>query len=266
MPTYAIGDIQGCFDSLEALLGRFRFDSRADRLWLVGDLVNRGPRSLDVLRWARGLGDRAVTVLGNHDLHLLGVAAGVRPLRPRDTFAEVLAATDAADLLAWLARRPLLHREGSVLMVHAGLLPVWTWDQAERLAREAEGRLSVEPALFQKRLSPGAAPELRRVAETVAALTRARCLTRDGALVEEYTGGWRDRPAGTFPWFDHPDRLLGEGTVIFGHWASLGLVVRPDIIALDSACVWGGDLSAVRLEDRAVFVQPSLEELPPDRG
>ena len=141
MSCYAIGDIQGCHVTLCRLLDRVRFDPAQDRLWLTGDLVNRGPRSLEVLRWARGLGDRVTAVLGNHDLHLVGRALGLRPPKKTDTLDPVLEAADGADLVAWLRERPLLHREGSFVLVHAGLLPEWTVGDAEALAREAEGIL-----------------------------------------------------------------------------------------------------------------------------
>jgi bis(5'-nucleosyl)-tetraphosphatase (symmetrical) len=259
--TYAIGDIQGCLSSLQQLINKIQFRASHDRLWFVGDLVNRGPDSLSVLRWVKALGPTAVVVLGNHDLHLLAAAEGARPIRKDDTFQDVLAAPDRDDLLHWLRQRPLLHRQDKFVFVHAGLLPQWTVEEAEQLAREVEQVL--QSADFKSLLQhmtgskPGRwSPELTGAARyrvIINALTRLRLCTVDGEMEFSYTGPPLGAPPGYVPWFDVPTRRSRDATVISGHWAALGLVMREDLIALDTGCVWGGSLSAVRLEDRAVF-------------
>ncbi len=255
MATYAIGDIQGCFEPLQRLLRRIRY-SRADRLWLVGDLVNRGPQSLEVLRWARRQGDRVVAVLGNHDLHLLSRAAEVSGPKRRDTLSEVLAAPDRDRLLSWLAARPLLHRRGDTLLVHAGLSPDWSAEEAARRARRCERALrgpERRSLLAALNGAPPASPELAARAADIALFTRLRALTRSRAPCESFTGPLEEIPRGCFPWFRFPGRASASATVAFGHWAALGLHLEGRVLALDSACVWGGALTAVRLEDRAVF-------------
>lgn len=264
MATYAVGDIQGCYRTLRRLLERCRFDPEADRLWLVGDLVNRGPRSLEVLRWARDLGDRVTAVLGNHDAHLLGRAHGTRPPRSRDTLDAVLGAPDRDELIGWLRRRPLLHREGDLALLHAGLLPSWTLDRAAELAGEVEEVLSgPEPerllrALAEARPRPWreGLDEEDRWRVTVHALTRLRTCRDDGRVCEGFTGPPEKAPEGCRPWFELRDGLDAGVTVVCGHWATLGLRQAPGILALDTGCVWGGALTAVRLEDRKVFQEP----------
>lgn len=267
MATYAIGDIQGCHASLRGLLDRLPFDPDRDRLWLAGDLVNRGPASLEVLRWASGLGDRVVAVLGNHDLHLLGVAAGLRSSRPRDTLAPVLAAPDADELLTWLRHRPLLHREGRFVLVHAGLHPAWTADDAQALAAEIEAGLrgprwrAALAELFVEDPPPWS-PHLTGAARRAAAaslLTTLRTCTADGTPDRSFHGPPDRMPPGRLAWFDVPARRAADVTVVCGHWAALGLLMRPDIIALDTGCVWGGALTAIRLEDGALFQQPRID-------
>jgi bis(5'-nucleosyl)-tetraphosphatase (symmetrical) len=263
MATYAIGDIQGCFRTLQRLLKHVRFDPGGDRLWLVGDLVNRGPGSLDVLRWARDLDDRVTVVLGNHDLHLLGRAFGTRPPKPRDTVEAVLEAPDREELVEWLCGRPLLHREGGFVLVHAGLLPAWTIERAEELAREVEGVLGRRPrrlleALVSdrpRRWREGLDREDRwRVA--VQSFTRLRMCRDDGRVCEGYTGPPDEAPEGCRPWFELRDDQAAEVTVVCGHWAALGLHVGPGVMALDTGCVWGGPLTAARLEDGEIFQEP----------
>jgi bis(5'-nucleosyl)-tetraphosphatase (symmetrical) len=269
MPTYAIGDIHGCFATLEELLARIRFEPEQDRLWLVGDLVNRGPRSLEVLRWARGLGHRAVTVLGNHDLHLLALAAGVARPRRGDTLAEVLAAPDAGELLSWLRHRPLLHREGNRILVHAGLLPAWTLAAAERAAREAEAGLRGEQwgallAALRHGSFPGWSADLRlaeRRRLALAAFSMLRTVAPDGRPCLDYSGPPHEAPAGCSPWWEPPSRRRRGSTVVFGHWAALGAHLLPQrgVVALDSGCAWGGPLSAYRLEDGALFQEANQD-------
>jgi bis(5'-nucleosyl)-tetraphosphatase (symmetrical) len=261
MATYAVGDIQGCLRAAERLLVTAGFDAARDRLWLTGDLVNRGPDSPGVLRWARSLGDRAVVVLGNHDLHLLAVAHGrATGARCRATLDRVLAEPDGRELLAWLGRQRLMHHEDGIAMVHAGLLPQWSIAQALELAREVErelreapGRLFAqmygdEPAAWSDALG---AEERRRV--VINAMTRMRMLTCAGEMDLSWSGAPAGAPGGLVSWFDAPGRASAATPIVCGHWASLGLVVRPDLLALDTGCVWGGRLTAVRLEDRAVF-------------
>jgi bis(5'-nucleosyl)-tetraphosphatase (symmetrical) len=265
MATYAIGDVHGSFATLQLLLRRIAFDPRADRLWFVGDLVNRGEGSLAMLRWAAGNDERIVAVLGNHDLHLLARAAGVAAAKKRDNLEEVLAAPDRDDLLAWLRRRPLLHREGETLLVHAGLFPEWTPAAAERLAREVEERLRGEKGtrLLAAAEPKGAArwkeelsgQERARVA--LAGFARLRTLYPNGRVCADFSGPPAFAPRGCRPWFAIPGRKSAGVTVIFGHWAALGLQVGGGIAALDTGCAWGRELTALRLDDWRVFQQPA---------
>lgn len=261
MATWAIGDIQGCWDNLEALLERIA-PGPDDRLWLAGDLVNRGPRSLEVLRWAMGQGERLVAVLGNHDLHLVACARGVRKLRKGDTFGDVLAAPDRDQLVDWLARRPLVHREGDWLMVHAGLLPPWTPEQAAELARDIERTGLDQDLLGSWRKAPRAwrddLPDPDRRALALAAFATLRCVDPAGAMDREFDGAPAEAPPGLLPWFDHPARRSRQVRVVCGHWAALGLCIRHDLAALDSGCVWGGHLTAYRLEDGHTVQVPGL--------
>ena len=261
MATYAIGDVQGCFLTLRRLLEAVAFDSGRDRIWLVGDLVNRGPRSLEVLRWARSLGNRLVTVLGNHDLHLLGRALGSREAKDTDTLDAVLAAPDSAELIGWLRTRPLLHREGRHLLVHAGLQPAWSVETAERAAREVEDRIAGPDAAelllsLRRRGAPAWGPDLATVDRLTVALQTfvvLRTCRADGRLCHGFTGPPEAAPPGCEPWFDHDSWRRSDVTVVCGHWARLGLLVRRNLLAIDTGCVWGGPLTAVRLEDREVF-------------
>jgi bis(5'-nucleosyl)-tetraphosphatase (symmetrical) len=267
--TYAIGDIQGCFGPFVALLDSFGFDADRDRLWLVGDLVNRGPASLQTLRFIRQLGERAVCVLGNHDLHLIAVAAGCAKLRKDDTLEDVLAAPDREELIDWLRHRPLMHRHDAYAMVHAGLLPRWSIEDALGLAREVEQALRApdyrtllgnmygnDPNHWDPALSGFA-----RLRVIVNAMTRLRVCSVDGKMDLRFSGEPASAPSDMLPWFDVPGRVSREACVISGHWSALGLVLRPDVIALDTGCLWGRALSAVRLEDRRMF-QVSCAEAP----
>lgn len=261
MATYAIGDVQGCVGALRRLLDDFGFDRARDRLWFVGDLVNRGPDSLETLRLVKDLGDAALTVLGNHDFHLLSVAAGTANKHRSDTLDAVLVASDREDLLAWLRRQPLLHVEGKWAMVHAGLLPQWTIAQAQMLAHEVETALRGERWRDFLAELYGDAPDswndglhgADRLRVIVNAMARMRFCTAEGTIEFRTKGETARAPPGFFPWFDAPGRARREHTVICGHWSTLGLKLRPDLLALDSGCVWGGSLSAVRLEDRKLF-------------
>ena len=260
MATYAIGDVQGCFDELERLLVAVGFNRRNDRLWFVGDLVNRGPRSLDTLRFVKSLGDGAVTVLGNHDLHLLAVAEGFAKRRYDDTIDDILAAPDAPELLAWLRSQPLLHREGEFLMVHAGLLPGWTAADALALSDEVSSRLKGPdfaaflkslwgdtPLAWKKKLS---ADDRSRV--IVNAMTRMRFCSRNGEMDLRIKGKPENAPDGHVPWFEVPGRKTTKDVLVVGHWSALGLKMTPNLVALDSGCLWGGNLTAVSLPERRV--------------
>ena len=260
MATYAVGDIQGCFLTLLRLLDTLRFDPPRDKLWLVGDLVNRGPRSVEVLRWARSLGESVVAVLGNHDLHLVARALGSAKVKAGDTLGPVLGAPDAAELVAWLRARPLVHREGSHLMVHAGLQPGWSVEDAVAAAGEArsaiEGPEAAEVLSFlHRRDAPVWSPTLprsERLAIALQTFVLLRTCRADGRLCRG-TGPPEEAPPGCRPWFDHDPWRGGDITVVCGHWAALGLRLRDNLLAIDTGCVWGGRLTALRLEDRALF-------------
>jgi len=261
---YAVGDIQGCDEELQTLLERLKFSADRDQLWFVGDLVNRGPDSLPALRRVRSLGDNAVVVLGNHDLHLLAVAHGARRPRPSDTLDEVLAAPDRDALLEWLITRPLAHAQGADLMVHAGLVPQWTVAGTLALAREVGEALRHDPrALFEHMY--GNEPDrwderlagVQRLRFAINVLTRLRVCTADGRVDLGVKGEPPSPPSPLRPWFAHAERASREARVIFGHWSALGLVREHGVIGLDTGCVWGGALSAVDLDsERAVISVP----------
>jgi bis(5'-nucleosyl)-tetraphosphatase (symmetrical) len=259
--TYAIGDVQGCFDELSALLERVGFDPSRDRLWLVGDLVNRGPKSLEVLRFVRSLGECAVTVLGNHDLHLVCRHEGFGRERSSDTFGDVLAAPDAKRLVDWLRTRPMMHVERRYAMVHAGLLPQWTVDTALALGREVEAALAAPDYRDFLANMYGSKPiewsdaltGWERLRVIVNAMTRMRFATREGAMDVHAKGA--APPAGHLAWFEaRPER--DEPAIVCGHWSTLGLKLTERVAALDTGCVWGGALTALRLEDRALYQEP----------
>jgi len=262
MATYAIGDVQGCYDELARLLDKLRFDPAADRLWFTGDLVNRGPHSRKVLRLVRNLGPRAVTVLGNHDLHL--VAAYVRGrARPKDTFHDVLRAGDAGELVGWLRRRSLLHVEGGWAMVHAGLPPQWSLERAAQLCGAASRLIASRrsDAFFRNDMygnEPDAWSErLRgwdRLRFVINCCTRLRVCTPQGRLVLDYTGAPGAAPAPARPWFALPHRRGRRATLVFGHWSTLGRVHWPAhrVYGLDTGCAWGRKLTALCLDDRRV--------------
>jgi bis(5'-nucleosyl)-tetraphosphatase (symmetrical) len=253
-PPLAFGDLQGCRQPYQRLLRKA--DPSADTpLWFAGDLINRGPESLDTLRDVIALGERATVVLGNHDLNLLAVAAGLRKPKKGDTIDEILAAKDAADLVDWVRRRPLAHFEHGMLMVHAGVLPQWDVtltmelaDELERALRAPDWKTTLatlygnEPNRWDDALT-GA----DRLRVTYNALTRLRFCTADGTMEFAANGGPESAPAGYMPWYEVPGRLTDDVTVVFGHWAALGLMMRDNVVCLDSGCVWGNKLSAVSL-------------------
>ncbi len=269
MAIWAVGDIQGCHAPLMRLLERVDFDPARDVLWCVGDVVNRGPDSLAVLRFLRSLGDACVMVLGNHDLHLLGRAAGEAAYR-RDTLEDVLHAPDVDELMDWLRRRPLLHRDADLgcCLVHAGLAPAWTLDEALNRARRVEARLGgddwtsfvrhVHAQQFPRRDPGSVGDTLAFDLFSVAVLTRSRYCTPDGMFDWQNRAG--DPGPGEDAWYDHPDLAWrGDVRVVFGHWAARGLVTdRPHVLGLDSGCVWGGRLTAARLDAPEV----ELESVP----
>lgn len=258
MATYVIGDVQGCFAALQALLDRIGFDARRDTLWFTGDLVNRGPQSLEVLRFVRDLGERAVTVLGNHDLHLLAVAAGASRHKARDTLEAVLAAPDRDELLAWLRRRPLVHHDPALgwLLVHAGLLPQWDVAQALALAHEVQSLLADRAAAGFFAHMYGDLPDhwrddlqgVERIRVIINACTRLRYCDLEGNMDLRHKGRPGTQPPDLLPWFAVPTRRTRGTRVVFGHWSTLGRFQGEGVIGLDSGCVWGGSLSAVRLD------------------
>ncbi len=268
MATYVIGDVQGCWLTLEALLAKIRFQRGRDKLWFVGDLVNRGDGSLPCLRFVKSLGDRAVVVLGNHDLHLLAVAENIATPHRLDSLDEVLNAPDRADLLFWLRQQKLLHVDHDYAMVHAGLMPQWSWQQAQALAREIERLLcgpeyrkllrnmyGNEPAAWRESLR---GHDRRRL--VLNAFTRMRTLTNAGALDLQFKGELAAMPPGLTPWFDVPSVRRANRTVIAGHWSALGLHQTENFVGLDTGCVWGRELTAFRLDDRKIFQVQSQEK------
>jgi bis(5'-nucleosyl)-tetraphosphatase (symmetrical) len=257
MALYLIGDVQGCDAALGCLLNEIGFSPSRDRLALLGDLVNRGPDSLAVLRRVMALQGAAACVLGNHDLHLLATALGIRRPHRGDTLTDILNAPDCDALLDWLRQRPLALHEAGVLMVHAGVLPPWSVEQTLALAHEVEDALRGPdwPAFLA--VIYGNQPDrwddtLRgpdRLRVIVNALTRLRFCTTDGRIDFKVKDGANDAPPGLLPWFDIPRRRTRDAVIAFGHWSTLGWLSRADVLALDTGCVWGGCLTAVRLGD-----------------
>ena len=252
--------MQGCFDELQALLERVGFNRAHDRLWFVGDLVNRGPKSLEVLRFVKELGDRAVVVLGNHDLHLLTQHEGFEKKRKDDTFDDVLDAPDAKELVEWVRTRPMMHVEGRYAMVHAGLLPQWTIEKSLALAREVEQALRAPGYRDFLANMYGSKPERwedslagwDRLRVIVNAMTRMRFCTPEGVM--EFHSNGIEPPAGYATWYQGRQ---DEKVIVFGHWSARGLKLTERIAALDTGCVWGGSLTALRLEDRWLAQVPS---------
>lgn len=264
MSTYAIGDVQGCFSFLEKLLEEIRFDPTQDTLWFTGDLVNRGPQSLETLRFIKKLGDKHKIVLGNHDLHLLAVAEGAHEGWKEDTLTEILTAADRDELLHWLKQQPLLHHDPKTgyTMVHAGLAPSWDLKTAETLAKEVESVLKSEKAIDFFRTMYGNLPD--RWDSSLDGFDRLRCITNyftrarfchtDGRLELQNKATLDPVKTDLMPWFKLPNRANAELNIIFGHWAALGGITNtPHIHALDTGCVWGRALTAMRLEDEKRF-------------
>lgn len=262
--NYLVGDIQGCADAFERLLAEIAFSPSRDRLYVLGDLVNRGPGSLATLRRLRDFGESATCVLGNHDWHLLAVAAGVRPRHRSDTIDDILEAPDREAWLDWLRHRRMAVFEQGWLMLHAGVVPQWDVAQTLRLAAELETALRERPprefldTMFgnePSRWSESLAGE-DRLRFTLNTLTRARFVAADGTLEFETKDGAGAAPPGFAPWFDLPGRRTAGTPIAFGHWSSLGLVDRPDLLGIDTGCVWGDKLTAVRIDGaRREFIQ-----------
>ena len=265
MARYAIGDIQGCCDELKALLKRCHYSPDRDQLWFVGDLVNRGPQSLETLRFVRSLGSGATVVLGNHDLHLLALAFGSkRKHKEGDTLQEILDAPDRDQLLEWLLGRPLAvyDEPRGDLLVHAGLVPEWTPRFAAKLAREVEAVLREDArTLFDAMY--GNKPDqwsdtlrgMDRLRFVINVFTRMRYCRADGTIELKAKGAPGEQPEDLIPWFDVPGRKSAEVRVICGHWSTLGFKRRKDLLALDTGCVWGGALTAVDLDTEEPPVQ-----------
>jgi len=264
MATWVIGDVHGCLEPLLRLADLIGFDASPDQLWLLGDLVNRGPDSLGVLRWVSSRGQAVSSLLGNHDLKLLACAAGAGEVRTKDTFGDVLAAPDRDELIGWLARRPLLVQLEEHILVHAGVLPFWTLDEAEGLASSISGILAGpdRTALLSRAgwKHPGTVPEdgerLDRLAAAAGVLTGIRIVGPRATPDPEFTGPPEATPPGFRPWYEEARIHESGRTVVFGHWAAHGFARMEHAICLDSACLYGGALTALRLEDGAVRSVP----------
>jgi bis(5'-nucleosyl)-tetraphosphatase (symmetrical) len=259
MSTYAIGDVQGCFNELQTLLADIAFNPNHDTLWFVGDLVNRGPDSLATLRFIKGLGDSAVCVLGNHDLHLLAVANGSQTQSPGDTLDDILQAPERDELLHWLRHLPLLHHDArlQVTLVHAGVLPQWSLDEAKTYNQEICAILQSEAYRELLAQMYGNQPDswsielesMARYRFIINAFTRMRYVTTDGALELKCKNPLAQPPDGLVPWFDFPTRVMAQQKIVFGHWAALNGVSHNEMaINIDTGCVWGNTLTALRLD------------------
>jgi bis(5'-nucleosyl)-tetraphosphatase (symmetrical) len=261
MATYVIGDIQGCWTTFQRLLDRIAFDPQQDRLWSVGDIVNRGPNSLEMLRWMVRTQHAVTAVLGNHELHLLAVAFGASEARDKDTLGPILNAPERDDLIEWVASLPLVHHEETHWMVHAGFLPDWTEEEILRFAKEAEDMLrgpqrkellSHWHNKATTRMKDTTDP-IDRAAFLLHVFTRMRVCSPEGRLDLEFKSPPGESPPGYAPWFSHEHKRDPQSKVYFGHWAALGLHVGKDVVGMDSGCVWGKELTAYRIENGAVF-------------
>ena len=259
MAVFAVGDIQGCYDELRQALDAVAFDPAKDHLWCVGDLVNRGPKSLETLRFVRGLGSAAICVLGNHDLHLLALAAGNTRHENEDSLKAVLDAPDRDELLHWLRYRPLAHHDPALdwLMVHAGLPPQWDLDTTLSCAREVEAVLRGDGHRDYFLQMYGNKPNrwdpalhgMERWRFITNCLTRLRFCGPGGRLALKEKGPPGSQKAGRLPWFEHPQRVSRDQRIVFGHWSTLGYAARHNVWALDTGCLWGGALTLLRLDE-----------------
>lgn len=260
MTTYAIGDIQGCYQAFQALLAKLKFNAKTDMLWLVGDLINRGNGSLEVLRWCYQNQASLRVVLGNHDLHALAVAHGLASPHKSDTLHALLDAEDHEVLFDWLRHQHLIYQEDGYVMVHAGLLPQWTLTQAIQYGAEVEAVLKSSDYTDFLMNMYGNQPDtwsenligMERLRVITNAMTRLRVCTAQGAMEFSFKGELDDVPTGLIPWFDVPDRASKDAQVIFGHWSALGLQQRNNVFALDTGCLWGGQLTAMNLATKAI--------------
>ncbi|EOX4944567.1 symmetrical bis(5'-nucleosyl)-tetraphosphatase [Vibrio alginolyticus] len=267
MATYIVGDIQGCFDELQRLLEKVSFSAKKDQLWLAGDLVARGPKSLETLRFVKSLGASAIVVLGNHDLHLLAVAHRIKKVKDKDKTAPIFTAPDKEELLTWLAQQPLLAEHDEFVMCHAGISPQWNLKTARKCAREVERIIQSEelPWLLKNMYSnqpdswDDSLQGLDRYRYIINAFTRMRFCFPDGRLdmdcklpPQQVSGNE------LIPWFDVPKRIHLNKAVLFGHWAALQGYMNNEVIGLDTGCVWGGSLTMIRWEDKKIFTQDAL--------
>lgn len=260
MTTYAIGDIQGCYHAFQALLARIQFDPKSDQLWLVGDLINRGRGSLAVLRWCYQHQASLKVVLGNHDLHALVVAHEFVTAHKSDTLEPLFEAEDCEVLLHWLRHQRLIYQENNYLMVHAGLLPQWSVEEALAYAAEVEAALQGDDYLDFLSGMYGNFPNAwhhsltgsDRLRVLTNAMTRLRVCTSQGEMEFSFKGELKDVPSGYIPWFDVPTRATKDIQIIFGHWSALGLQQRDNLYALDTGCLWGGQLTALNLETKEI--------------
>ena len=266
---YLIGDVQGCCDALDRLLAEIGFSPSRDHAYVLGDLVNRGPRSLATLRRLRALGPAATCLLGNHDWHLLAAAHGVRPVHATDTLDDILGAPDRAAWIEWLRGRRMAVHEHGWLMLHAGVAPQWDLELTLRLAREVERHLQSDTLVDFLKVMYGNEPTRwtpalegnDRLRFTVNVLTRIRFVDADGRLDFKTKDGSGPPPPGLYRWFDAPGRRTAGVPIAFGHWSTLGLLERPELLGLDTGCVWGGRLTAVRIDGgRREAIQVECEE------
>jgi len=258
MTTYAIGDIQGCYKELRELLTLINFNSDKDQLWFVGDLVNRGPDSLSVLRFIKTLGENAISVLGNHDLHMLGVLYGIETPRKKDTFNEILVATDRDSIIEWVCHRPMVHidKASKHILVHAGIYPSWSVEEAQSYANEMEQVLRNGEAINFIKHMYGSEPsqwsdELtgwERLRFITNSFTRMRFCTEDLQLDMKHKGQPGTQPQSLTPWFELRNSALREYRIVMGHWSTLGKVDDPQLISIDTGCLWGGKLTAYALD------------------
>ncbi len=255
MAIYAIGDIQGCFDDLLRLLDKINFDQQSDQLWFVGDLVNRGPKSLETLRFVKSLGKSAVTVLGNHDLHLIATAYQQRIAHKKDSLEQILKAPDRDELIYWLRHRPLFHYNQDFCLLHAGLPPQWGFSKTKKMALKAEKVLqgSDHKAFFK--VMYGNKPDIwstdlkgmNKIRFIINCFTRMRFCTAEGRLDFKHNGAIGSQPEKLIPWFTVPERKSAKMRIIFGHWSALGYYQAHNCYAIDTGCLWGGQLTALKL-------------------